>query len=231
MIWLLEPLSWFLGVLGASDQPACGHVTEAFATGCIGSNLGCPSARDICPHICLTVDGKGTDPRRTSPLTTTNYFPMMQRLSWLCERLIKGGQYFFDWDVTGEQRSPLQTQVASYRITRLRNNQFLYFQKLSFSFSSTTWCPSAVQPVCRSFGLFGLHIVWLSSPSRWCSDIILVGNIWIVSMFFFPGLHASRATNNKTARSFCTTWWTRYEWRKQKYVHDTRRPEVLFNRL
>lgn len=83
-IWLLEQLSWFLGVLGKSDQPACGHVTEAVATGCIGSNLDCTSAHDICPHICLTVDDKGTDPRRTSPLTTTTYFPVMQRLSRDC---------------------------------------------------------------------------------------------------------------------------------------------------
>lgn len=51
-------------------------------------------------------------------------------------------------------------------------------------------------------------------------------NIWIVSMFFLPGLHALRATNNKTARSFCTTWWTQYEWRKQKYVHDSTRHEA-----
>lgn len=65
---LLQPLAWFLGVLCMSDQPACGHVTKAFATGCIGSNLDCPSARGICVHICLTVDGEETDPRRISPL-------------------------------------------------------------------------------------------------------------------------------------------------------------------
>lgn len=113
----------------------------------------------------------------------------------------------------------------------LGNNQFIYFQKVLFSFESTMWCPSTVQPVCRIFGLFGLNMVFLnwvclSSLSWWSSDIISGEIFEFISMFFFPGLHASRATNSKTARSFCTTWWTRYEWRKQKYVHDTWQHEV-----
>lgn len=106
-IWLLEPLAWFLGVLCMSDQPACGHVTNAFATGCIGSNLDCPSARGICPHICLTVDGKGTDPRRTSPLNALalmsiillhdgdTAFHTTARTEKLCKLLLKTGLYFW----------------------------------------------------------------------------------------------------------------------------------------
>lgn len=47
---------------------------------------------------------------------------------WLCELLIKGGQYFFDWVVTGEQRSPFQTQGASHTMT-LGNNYFFTFRK------------------------------------------------------------------------------------------------------
>lgn len=56
-------------VLCLSDQPVlwlCGWLGP---TGCSGSSLGCPSAPGICPHICFTVDGQGTDPRRASPLT------------------------------------------------------------------------------------------------------------------------------------------------------------------
>lgn len=111
---------YFFGILCMSDQPACGHVTNAFATGCIGSNLDCPSACGICLHICLTVDGKGTDPRRTSPLNALALMSIIlqhdsnaairttARTEKLFELLLKAGQYFFNRAVTGEQWSPVQ---------------------------------------------------------------------------------------------------------------------------
>lgn len=109
----------------------------------------------------------------------------------LCELLIKGGEYFFDWVVTGEQRSRFQTQGGSHTMT-LGNNQFLYFQKVLFSFKNTMWCPSAVQPVYRIFGLFGLNIVLLnrvclSSLSWWCSDIIWGQIFELFQCFSFQG--------------------------------------------
>lgn len=49
---LTQPVLW-----------SCGWLSP---TGC--SSRGCPSAPGICPHICLTADSPGTDPRRGSPL-------------------------------------------------------------------------------------------------------------------------------------------------------------------
>lgn len=106
-IWLLEPLARFLGVLCMLNQPACGHVTNAFATGCIGSNRDCPSACGICPHICVTVDGKGTDPRRASPLNALALmsiilqhdgeavFHTTVRTEKMCKPHLKAGLFFF----------------------------------------------------------------------------------------------------------------------------------------
>lgn len=90
---------------------SCDH---RIRTGCIGSNLNCPSACGICLHICLTVDGKGTDPRRACPL---NALALMSII------------------LQHDSDAAFHTTARTERLRKLLlkapdNNQFLYFKKL-----------------------------------------------------------------------------------------------------
>lgn len=111
--WSLWP--GFLVPYACQTNLSGGHVTKAVATGCIGSTLDCPAARGICPHICLTVDGKGTDPRRSSPLNALALLSMTPQ----------------------QDSNPAFHATASTEMWRKlppnapENNQFLYLPKLS----------------------------------------------------------------------------------------------------
>lgn len=71
-------------VLCLSNQPVLWLCDWLGPTGCSGSSLFCPSAPGICPRICFTVDGQGTDPRRASPL---NALALMSRMEILANNM------------------------------------------------------------------------------------------------------------------------------------------------